>query len=60
MTPMSEIIIKNNGTIDKYIGDSILAYWNAPFDIDNHPDKAVISAIEQLIELKELNKKLEN
>ena len=45
MTPMSEIIIKNNGTIDKYIGDSIMAYWNAPFDIDNHADKAVKSAL---------------
>jgi adenylate cyclase len=55
MTPMSEIIIKNNGTIDKYIGDSIMAYWNAPFDIDNHADKAVISALEQLEELKKLN-----
>ena len=55
MTPMSEIIIKNNGTIDKYIGDSIMAYWNAPFNIDNHADKAVISALEQLEELKKLN-----
>ncbi|MBU0925933.1 adenylate/guanylate cyclase domain-containing protein [bacterium] len=55
MTPMSKIIIKNNGTIDKYIGDSIMAYWNAPFDIDNHADKAVISALEQLEELKKLN-----
>jgi adenylate cyclase len=55
MTPMSKIIIKNNGTIDKYIGDSIMAYWNAPFEIDNHADKAVISALEQLEELKKLN-----
>jgi adenylate cyclase len=55
MTPMSEIIIKNNGIIDKYIGDSIMAYWNAPFDINNHADKAVISALEQLEELKKLN-----
>ncbi len=60
MTPMSEIIIKNNGTIDKYIGDSIMAYWNAPFDIDNHADKAVISALEQLEELKKLNIILKN
>ena len=60
MTPMSEIIIKNNGTIDKYIGDSIMAYWNAPFDIDNHADKAVISALEQLEELKKLNIVLKN
>ena len=55
MTPMSEIIINHEGTIDKYIGDSIMAYWNAPFDIDSHPDKAVTSAIEQLKKLKSLN-----
>ena len=55
MTPMSEIIINNEGTIDKYIGDSIMAYWNAPFDIKNHADKAVTSAIEQLKELESLN-----
>lgn len=59
MTPMSEIIIKNNGTIDKYIGDSIMAYWNAPFDIDNHADKAVKSALEQLTKLEDLNKTFE-
>jgi adenylate cyclase len=59
MTPMSEVITKNKGTIDKYIGDAIMAYWNAPFDIENHADKAVTSAIEQLNELKKLNKNLE-
>lgn len=55
MTPMSEIITKNKGTIDKYIGDAIMAYWNAPFDIQNHEDKAVKSALEQLKELERLN-----
>ena len=59
MTPMSEIITTNKGTIDKYIGDSIMAYWNAPFDIQNHEDKAVKSALEQLIELEKLNITLE-
>lgn len=58
MTPMSEIIIKNDGTIDKYIGDSIMAYWNAPFEIENHPDKAVISGLEQLAYLSILNEKI--
>ena len=55
MTPMSEIITKNKGTIDKYIGDAIMAYWNAPFDIINHEDKAVKSALEQLNALDKLN-----
>ncbi|NCB13899.1 MAG: adenylate/guanylate cyclase domain-containing protein, partial [Erysipelotrichia bacterium] len=42
-----------------YIGDCIMAYWNAPFDITNHADKAVKSALEQLNELKNLNIKFE-
>lgn len=58
MTPMSEIIVKNSGTIDKYIGDSIMAYWNAPFEIENHADKAVLSGLEQLSYLEILNKEL--
>lgn len=58
MEPMSNIIIKYEGTIDKYIGDSIMAYWNAPANIENHADKAVHAAIEQIDQLKVLNKKL--
>lgn len=60
MTPMSDIIINNQGTIDKYIGDCIMAYWNAPFEIKNHEDKAVMSALEQLEELEILNKQFKN
>ncbi|MGP2656105.1 CHASE2 domain-containing protein [Malaciobacter sp. WC5094] len=60
MDPMSNIIIKYQGTIDKYIGDAIMAYWNAPADVDNHADKAVLASIEQIESLKALNKKLQN
>ena len=59
LTPMSNIINKYDGTIDKYIGDCIMAYWNAPFDTINHADKALRSALEQLSELKILNKNFE-
>lgn len=58
LTPMSELVNKYDGTIDKYIGDCIMAYWNAPFDIKEHADKAVCSALEQLEKLKEINKQL--
>jgi len=54
--PMSDIIIKNHGTIDKYIGDSIMAYWNAPVKLENHATHAVNTALEQLHMLKKLNK----
>lgn len=59
MDPMSKIIIKHNGTIDKYIGDAIMAYWNAPLDVANHADEALHSAIEQLYELKNINQELQ-
>jgi len=57
-TPMSNIIIKYEGTIDKFIGDAIMAYWNAPQDVKEHSDKAVSCAIEQIHLLKKLNKKI--
>ena len=55
MTPMVESIIKHKGTIDKFIGDAIMAYWNAPLPVENHADKALQSAIEQIEKLKEIN-----
>lgn len=55
MEPMSNIITKYEGTIDKYIGDAIMAYWNAPADVQNHADKAVKASIEQIEHLSELN-----
>lgn len=55
MTPMTEIIIKNKGTVDKFIGDAIMAYWNAPRALKNHADFALKAAIEQIQVLKELN-----
>ncbi|QKJ23586.1 CHASE2 domain-containing protein [Poseidonibacter lekithochrous] len=55
MEPMSNIITKYEGTIDKYIGDAIMAYWNAPADVQNHADKAVKASLEQIGHLIELN-----
>lgn len=55
MEPMTDEIIQNNGTIDKFIGDAIMAYWNAPQDCENHADLAVTSALNQLDKLEKLN-----
>ncbi|MDF1884192.1 adenylate/guanylate cyclase domain-containing protein [Sulfurimonas sp. SAG-AH-194-C21] len=55
MTPMVDSIIKHKGTIDKFIGDAIMAYWNAPLKVKNHVDMAVQSAIEQIEKLKDIN-----
>lgn len=60
MSPMSDFIIAHKGTIDKFIGDSIMAYWNAPQDIKDHADEAVKSALEQIAYKEELNKNLYN
>ena len=43
---MTNIILKNGGTIDKYMGDCIMAFWNAPLPCENHAEMAVKSAIE--------------
>jgi len=54
----TKIIINNNGTIDKYMGDCIMSFWNAPLDCKDHADLAVKSALEVLDKTKELNEEL--
>lgn len=46
LNEMTNIILNNGGTIDKYMGDCIMAFWNAPLPCDNHAEMAVKSAIE--------------
>ena len=43
---MSKIVLKNGGTIDKYMGDCIMAFWNAPLECTNHAEMAVKTSIE--------------
>ncbi len=56
MNAMVESVEKNRGTIDKFIGDAVMAYWNAPLPVENHADKAVLTALEQIGKRDELNK----
>jgi len=58
MTPMTDLVMRKEGTIDKYIGDALMAIWGAPLDIDNHAQLAVETAQEMEIELARLNKEL--
>ena len=56
---MTKIILNNGGTIDKYMGDCIMAFWNAPLPCENHAEMAVKSAIEieeKTLELKRIYK----
>jgi len=52
---MAGIILKHNGTIDKYIGDAIMAFWGAPVHTEDHAERAVLAAQEMLEGLKEVN-----
>jgi len=55
MNAMVIVVEKNRGTIDKFIGDAVMAYWNAPLEVHNHADKAVQTALEQVGMRDELN-----
>ena len=55
MTKMADSIVESKGTIDKFIGDAIMAYWNAPGRVENHADKAVQTALKQIGQREELN-----
>lgn len=55
-TVMTEILFKHEGTIDKYIGDAIMAFWNAPTKQDAHAQRAVEAALEMDAAIKELAK----
>jgi len=59
LTPMTTIILDNKGTIDKYMGDCIMAFWNAPLNDEQHTQHACISALQMIKELDVLNAKLE-
>ena len=56
---MTKIILANGGTIDKYMGDCIMAFWNAPLPCENHADMAVRTAIEIVEAADELIAELE-
>ena len=58
MTPMTDIVMQKEGTIDKYIGDALMAIWGAPLDIENHAQLAIETAQEMEVELAKLNKEL--
>jgi len=46
LTVMTEIILKHGGTLDKYIGDAIMAFWGAPLEISDHASRATKAALE--------------
>jgi len=59
MTAMTKKIIDNEGTLDKYIGDAQMAFWNAPLDDGMHAKHAVKTALEMLDDLANFNRQIQ-
>jgi adenylate cyclase len=56
LTPLTNAILDRKGTIDKYMGDAIMAFWNAPLDDNQHQINACDAALDMLERIEELNK----
>ncbi len=59
LTEFSGIILKHDGLINKYIGDCIMAFWNAPADQPRHASQACLAALECIAMLPEINRKFQ-
>jgi adenylate cyclase len=57
-TPMTALVREHSGTLDKFIGDALMAYWNAPLDVPEHPLKALETALAMQETLPALNERL--
>jgi adenylate cyclase len=55
LTPMTDLIQERKGTIDKYMGDAIMAFWNAPVDVPHHAARACEAVLAMQAQLLDLN-----
>lgn len=55
MGEMTDIVFETKGTLDKYIGDAIVAFWGAPLEIGNHAEHAVSAAVRMVEKLPHIN-----
>jgi adenylate cyclase len=55
-TPLTEAIQSERGTVDKYIGDSIMAFWNAPLDVPDHAARACAAALKMTAIVEQMNR----
>ena len=58
-TRQVEVIFRNGGTLDKFIGDAVMAFWNAPTDTPGHAEKAVAAALEMTQALDDFKRELQ-
>ena len=59
LTPLTNVIMDHHGTIDKYMGDCVMAFWNAPLKVEDHASQACQAALEMLEEVDRVNEVLE-
>ena len=59
LTPLSNVVVQGKGTIDKYMGDNIMAFWNAPLDDEQHAKNACTAALGMVRALDDLNATME-
>lgn len=57
LTPLTDVVLRNSGTIDKYMGDCIMAFWNAPRKSELHMEQATLALFQFHDALKEINKR---
>ena len=58
LTPMTDLVMSHQGTIDKYMGDAIMAFWNAPLAVQGHAARACDTALAMQEQLRLLNEEL--
>lgn len=56
-TAMTSCIFEQGGTLDKFIGDAVMAFFGAPVSLEDHPEKACLSAVSMVEELERMNRK---
>jgi len=59
LSDMSTIVLKNLGTLDKFIGDAVMAFWNAPVEVEGHAVKACEGALQMMASVREIQTKWE-
>lgn len=57
LNEMTEIILSNGGTLDKYLGDAVMAFWGAPLEVEDHAYKACLTSLQMQDKLAELREK---
>jgi|HubBroStandDraft_6_1064221.scaffolds.fasta_scaffold19394_2 adenylate cyclase len=60
LSDMTRIVFSSHGTLDKYIGDAVMAFWGAPYEEEGHATKACNAALEMMKRVRELQKEWES